>query len=138
MQSDENNMVSFINETVVLRMIYIKACGGTGSSVKRSENWSRGDSNSFHRSRKAYNNNNKWLVVCVYVKQYCSSGFSICCGRYSAQHHRIFYLTAYFERLHSVLSSAVKSYSFRMRSLWFTVSYAADRSTNSAPVIMPL
>ena len=39
--------------------------------------------------------------------------------------------------LHSGLSSA-KSYSFRMRSLWFTVSNAADRSTNAAPVIMPL
>ena len=42
-------MVSSKNETVVLRMIYKKntlnvpttpaACGGTGSSVKRSENW---------------------------------------------------------------------------------------------------
>ena len=30
--------------------------------------------------------------------------------------------------------SSVKSYSFRMRSLWFTVSYAADRSTNIAPI----
>ena len=42
-------MVSSKNETVVLRMIYKSplkctttpaACGGTGSSVKRSENWS--------------------------------------------------------------------------------------------------
>ena len=40
-------------------------------------------------------------------------------------------------RQHSGLSS-VKSYSFQMRSLWFTVLYAADRSTNAAPVIMPL
>ena len=31
------------------------ACGGTGSFVKRSENWSR--PHSFHRSRKANNNN---------------------------------------------------------------------------------
>ena len=36
--------------------------------------------------------------------------------------------------LHSGLSS-VKSYSFRIRSLWFTVSYATDRSTNAAPVM---
>ena len=45
----KNNMVSTKNETVVLRMIYKStlnvpttpaACGGTGSSVKRSENWS--------------------------------------------------------------------------------------------------
>ena len=39
-------MVSSKNETVVLRMIYKSilkcsvACGGTGSSVKRSGNWS--------------------------------------------------------------------------------------------------
>ena len=48
----QHYMASFKNETVVLRMIYKKsvlekniptspaACGGTGSSVKRSENWS--------------------------------------------------------------------------------------------------
>ena len=35
-------------------------------------------------------------------------------------------------------TSCVKSYSFRMRSIWFTVSHAADRSTNAAPVIMTL
>ena len=46
----KNTMASSKNETVVLRMIYKStlnvpttpaACGGTGSSVKRSENWSR-------------------------------------------------------------------------------------------------
>ena len=56
----KNNMVSSKNETIVLRMIYKSqlkcfpttpaACGGIGSSVKRSEN-------SFHRSQKANNNN---------------------------------------------------------------------------------
>ena len=36
--------------------------------------------------------------------------------------------------LHSGLSS-VKSYSFRMRNIWFTVSYAADVSYNVIVIV---
>ena len=72
----KNNMVSFKkNETVVLRIIYKStlnvpttpaACGGTGSSVKRSENWSPLIP-SFHRSRKSNNNNNAFAICEVNV-----------------------------------------------------------------------